>query len=292
MKTINQSIEIKATKEAIWAAIVNGNKYQAWTADFHEGSRFEGFWQKGARLKFLANDENSEPMGMISEVMVYDHLKDLAVKPVAFLGGGVEDYTSEELQKWTPTLESYHIETISEGVERFTVTQTIPEEYFDMLNDRWTPALLKLKEVCEQNLSPFSKITVEVTLEASLEDAWTYWTNPEKMVKWNFASDDWHCPQAAIDLEVGGQYSATMAARDGSMSFEFWGIYTEIQPQKHLATQMGDGRQTWVDFEFIGPDRVRVVESFEAEGENSLDMQQAGWQAILNNYKKAVEEKL
>lgn len=292
MKTINQSIEIQATKETIWASIVNVNKYKVWAESFHEGSTFEGIWQKGAKLKFLANDEKGEPMGMISEVVVFDHLKDISIQPLGFFGGGEEDFSSDELQKWTPTLESYHIETVSEGVQKFSVTQTVPDEYFDMLNDSWKPALEKLKEVCEKNLCAFHAITIEATINGSVDDAWLYWITPEKMMKWNFASEDWHCPRASVDLRVGGDFTATMAAKDGSMAFDFGGTYTEIIDKKRLYNQLGDGRMMWVDFEVLSPTQVKVVETFEAEGENSLDMQRAGWQAILNNYKKAIEEKL
>lgn len=292
MKTIHQSIDIHATKEAIWAAVINENKYKLWTAAFHEGSRFEGIWQKGSRLKFLAKDANGVDMGMISEVVVFEHLSDIGIKPVGFVGEGQEDYESEALKEWTQTLESYHIEAIAEGVQRFTVTQTIPEEHFKMLNDSWALALVKLKEVCEQDLHPFSKIEISAVIDAAIEDVWTYWTSGEKMVKWNFASDDWHCPQAAVDLRVGGDFTATMAAKDGSFAFDFGGTYTEIVPYKRLVSQIGDGRMIWVDFEVLSPNQVKVVEVFEAEGENSLDMQREGWQAILNNFKKAVEAKL
>lgn len=292
MKTINQSIDIAATKEAVWAAIINENKYKAWTAAFQEGSRFEGIWQKGAKLKFLAEDENGVDMGMVSEVVVFDHLKDIAIKPVGFVGEGQEDYESEALKEWTQTLESYHLETIAEGITRFTVNQTIPEPHFDMLNERWTAALDMLKKVCEQNLSPFSKIEIGAVIEASIEDVWAYWTSGEKMVKWNFASDDWHCPKAAVDLRVGGDFTATMAAKDGSYAFDFGGTYTEIVPYKRLVSQIGDGRMIWVDFDVLSESQVKVVEVFEAEGMNSLEMQRAGWQAILDNFKKAVEAKL
>lgn len=292
MKTINQSIEIKATKEAIWAAIVNVNKYQIWASAFSEGSTFEGIWQKGAKLKFFANDDKGQAMGMITEVVTFEHLKAISLKPIGFFGDNQEDYESEELKIWANTQESYLIESISEGVQRFTVTQTIPEAHFDMFSDSWTAALLKLKEVCENNLSPFHKITIEAIVEAPIEAVWAYWTNPEKMMKWNFASEDWHCPKASIDLRVGGDFVATMAAKDGSMAFDFGGTYTEISHHKRLVNQLGDGRMMWSDFEVLGPNQVRVVEAFEAEGENSLDMQRMGWQAILNNFKKAVEEKL
>jgi hypothetical protein len=35
--------------------------------------------------------------------------------------------------------------------------------------------------------------------------------------------------------------------------------------------------------------QVMVIESFEAETENTEELQQMGWQAILNNFKKYTE---
>ncbi len=135
----------------------------------------------------------------------------------------------------------------------------------------------------------FTKITVETLVSASTEKVWNCFTKPEHIVKWNFASDDWHCPKASNDLKVGGKFSSTMASKDGKMSFDFEGVYSEVKPQQHLAYGLADGRSVQVDFIAEG-NQTRVVETFDAETENPLDMQKAGWQAILDNFKKHVEQ--
>ncbi|MBL7901040.1 MAG: SRPBCC family protein [Bacteroidia bacterium] len=135
----------------------------------------------------------------------------------------------------------------------------------------------------------FTKISVETLVSASTEKVWNCFTQPEHIVKWNFASDDWHCPKASNDLRAGGKFSSTMASKDGKMRFDFEGVYSEVKPQKHLAYGMADGRTVQVDFITEG-NQTRVVETFDAETENPLDMQRAGWQAILDNFKKHVEQ--
>ena len=131
-------------------------------------------------------------------------------------------------------------------------------------------------------------ITVSAIVNAPVEKVWTYWNEPQHITKWNQASDDWHTPHSENDLSVGGKFKATMAAKDGSFSFDFWGIYSKIDHFRSIYSILGDNRQMKV--EFIKEDKfVRLTETFEAETENPLDMQQMGWQSILNNFKKYAE---
>ena len=201
----------------------------------------------------------------------------------------VEDYTSEEAKKWAPTHENYRLEKLDDMLTRFSIESDIEEEYYEYFQGMWTSALEKLKQVCEENLAPFESITIETVVDAPLEGVWTYWTAPEHMVKWNFASEDWHCPKASNDLRAGGRFVSTMAALDGSMAFDFAGTYTEVVPMERIVNQLDDGRMMWVSFEALGSNQTRVVETFEAEDENTLELQRDGWQAILDNFKLAAE---
>jgi uncharacterized protein YndB with AHSA1/START domain len=134
-------------------------------------------------------------------------------------------------------------------------------------------------------------ITVKVTLAMSAAKAWDYFTNPDHIVNWNFASPDWHCPKSSNDVRVGGKMVSTMASRDGSMSFDFEGVYTEVREFEFLAFTMPDGREVQVKFESHG-DTTNVIETFDPEDQNPLEMQHAGWLAILENYKKHAEGEL
>lgn len=132
-------------------------------------------------------------------------------------------------------------------------------------------------------------ITVEAHVKAPVEKIWKCWTTPDDITQWNFASDEWHCPHASNDLRPGGKLTARMEARDGSMGFDFEGIYDEVHPHSRIAYSLADGRQVRVVFE---PDRsgTRVTESFDAENTHPHDMQRAGWQAILDNFKRHAEK--
>jgi len=129
-------------------------------------------------------------------------------------------------------------------------------------------------------------ITVEAFIHAPIEKIWSYWTEPEHITKWTFASDDWHAPRATNDLRIGGMFSTRMEAVDGSQGFDMGGTYTEVEKYKRIAYEFG-GRKAVIDF--IPQDGgYRVVETFEAESENPIEMQKAGWQAIMDNFKKYV----
>jgi uncharacterized protein YndB with AHSA1/START domain len=133
-----------------------------------------------------------------------------------------------------------------------------------------------------------TSITVETLIKAPIEKVWKYWNEPKHITKWCQASDDWHAPHAENDLKVNGKFKTTMAAKDGSMSFDFEGVYTNVQKDKVIEYTMADGRKVKITFSVQG-DQVKVVETFEPENENPLEMQKGGWQAILNNFKKYTE---
>ena len=134
-------------------------------------------------------------------------------------------------------------------------------------------------------------ITVTNIINAPIEKVWKYWTKEEHVKNWNFAASDWHCPNATNNLQVGGEFHYTMAAKDNSFSFDFWGTYQKIEPEKSIEIILGDGRQMKVGFEPKGASTV-VTEQFEPETQNPEEMQKAGWQMILDNFKTYVEKSL
>jgi uncharacterized protein YndB with AHSA1/START domain len=131
-------------------------------------------------------------------------------------------------------------------------------------------------------------ITVSTTVNQPLEITWNAYTQPEHITAWNFASPDWHCPSATNDLRVGGKFTSTMAAKDGSMGFEFGGEYTSVQPLQAFEYSFGD-RTAQVRFDVVSSDQTKVTVRFDPETENSEELQRGGWQAILENFKKHAE---
>lgn len=133
-----------------------------------------------------------------------------------------------------------------------------------------------------------TSITVEATVQAPVEKVWSFYTSPEHIKKWNNASPDWHTPHAENDLRAGGKFLSRMEAKDGSFGFDFWGIYDEVKTNELIAYTLGDNRKAKILFDSRSNSTVVTV-TFEAETENSIELQKGGWQSILDNFKKYTE---
>ncbi|KOP68158.1 polyketide cyclase [Bacillus sp. FJAT-18019] len=134
-------------------------------------------------------------------------------------------------------------------------------------------------------------ITVETVVHSPVEKVWEYWTDPKHITGWNAASEDSHTPYAENDLKVGGTFVSRMEAKDGSFGFDFTGVYDEVNKNERISYTIPDGRKVKIEF-FSQDNDTRVVESFDAEDSNEIEMQRAGWQAILDNFKKYAESSI
>lgn len=131
-------------------------------------------------------------------------------------------------------------------------------------------------------------LTAAVTVNAPVEKVWNFWTDPDQIIHWNTASDDWHTTKAVNDLRVGGRFLSRMEARDGSSGFYFTGEYTKIESLKQIEYTIDDGRKVQISFVADG-NKTLITEAFENELTNPIEMQLTGWQSILDNFKKHVE---
>lgn len=131
-------------------------------------------------------------------------------------------------------------------------------------------------------------ITIQASVNAPVAKVWERWNTPEHVVQWNSPSPDWHTPVAQNDLKPGGAFTYRMEAKDGSFGFDFGGVYDEVKNNELLTYTLGDGRKVEIVFKAEG-DVTHIVEKFEAETQNTVEMQQAGWQAILDNFKQYAE---
>jgi uncharacterized protein YndB with AHSA1/START domain len=131
-------------------------------------------------------------------------------------------------------------------------------------------------------------IAVGITINAPIEKVWKTWSTPADIVKWNNATDGWHTPRAENDLRVGGHFNYRMEAKDGSMGFDFGGVYKNVILHKQIDYVIGDGRNVKIIFSY-SKNHTEINETFEAKSENPIEMQRGGWQAILDNFKKYAE---
>ena len=280
MIKVNFSAAIHAPKQRVWYVLWEKSFYEQWTRLFAEGStvKTDG-WKEGSMVQFLGPNEN----GMVSMVVANKPNEYMSFRHLGIVKDGVEDTTSDEATGWAGAMENYTLKE-ENGIIVLTVEMETTEEYKDYFNNKWPKALAKVKELSEAK----TMITVTATVNVTIDTVWDSWTNPAHIVNWNNASDDWHTPKASNDLRKDGRFTFTMAAKDGSFSFDFGGTYTSVEPKQKISYIMDDGRVANVWFEQEG-NAVKITEEFQAENIHSPEMQEAGWQAILNNFKKYTE---
>ena len=133
------------------------------------------------------------------------------------------------------------------------------------------------------------KITIDVMINSDIDTVWLKWTEASHIKSWYFASPDWWVPWVKQTFEVGKEFVYRMEAKDGSMGFDFTGKYTEINEKKSIVYILEDERKVITTFE-IEHDGILLKQEFDVEDELSAEMQKQGWQAILNQFKKYIEE--
>ncbi len=278
MVNLNFTETINAPANKVWFALWDDAHYRKWTATFCEGSYAVSEWKKGSRVHFLGPDGR----GMYADIaelvpnekMYFTHIGELK----NFEEQPVEGKTSE----WSGAQENYTL-VENNGVTTLTVLLQSVENYMEYMQNTFPQALARVKELAEDLY-----IEVSVTVNQNLETVWNNFTRPEHITQWNSASPEWHTPRAENNPVTGGAFSYRMEARDGSMGFDFSGVYSEVVPQKSIAYAMSDGRRVVIEFTQV-EDGVLVSEKFHPENENPFELQRDGWQAILNSFKAYTE---
>ncbi len=274
MKQITFTTLINAPAEKVWFCLWNKANYENWTKVFSEGSHARSDWNKGSRIHFLS----PECSGMFSDIIEMIPNVQMSFNHLGEVKNSEEQGVNDE---WKDSEESYYLSE-ENGVTTLKTILKIDEKWQDFFNDTFPKALDLVKKDAENGTVKL--ITVQTLIDKPLQEVWDKYTRPEHIVNWNFASDDWHCPKAYNEVKSGGKFSYRMESKDGSMGFDFDGIYSEVIPLKKLAFNL-DERKVWTDFiEFNG--KTLVQGNFEPEQTNSIYLQRDGWQAILNNFKK------
>lgn len=290
MKKLVKSIEIAADQRTVWETVVDPLKYEVWTKAFGEGCYFEGSWNTGDAIRFLARNQAGQPEGMVSEIADARYPEFISIRHIGVVHAGMEDRSPERVGVWANAYENYLLEPLDGEHTRFTVDMDIEENDDDMFEEMWPAALASLKAVSEACFRKPMAITVRVVVARPLSVVWDAFTKPEHITGWNFASDDWWCPKAENQPETNGRFKYTMSSKDGKMSFDFSGKYIEVIPQERIISELDDQRSLSITFKTI-PEGIMVEETFTAEGENTLTLQREGWQAILKNFAAYVTDR-
>lgn len=278
LKKISFSTSIHASKNKVWDILWNNETYRKWTAVFMEGSHAQSDWNEGSRIQFL----DGQGRGMYSIIE-----KKIAGEYISFRHLGEikdgQEQPIDETKGWGNSTENYMLNEDA-GITTLTVEMDVVNEMLEYFNNTFPKALEAIKKLSETK----QQITVETTVQADVDKVWEYWNAPEHIIQWCSATPEWHTPRATNDLRTGGNFSSRMEAKDGSMGFDFGGVYDDVKTNSLIAYTMGDGRKVMIIFNSDG-NTTTLTETFEAEDQNPVEMQRAGWQSILNNFKDYTE---
>jgi hypothetical protein len=144
MKKIHFSILIDAAPEAVWEAMLEPDTYKLWTAEFTEGSYYEGSWEEGQKIRFMAPGGG----GMTSVIAASRPYEFISIKHLGFIKDGVEDTESEEVRKWAPAFENYSFSRVGDGAE-LKVEIDVTPDFEEYMQNVWPKALARLKSICE-----------------------------------------------------------------------------------------------------------------------------------------------
>lgn len=281
MKQIHFTIEIDAAREKVWEILWSTQSYPQWTRVFNEGSNAESTWKEGAEIRFIT----AEGSGMHSVIEVMQLHEQMTFRHKGEVHNFENHPFSEAMGDWTNAIESYTLSETPRGSILRVELSTL-EEYLPFFNTVFPQALGIIKMLSEQKEH---RITVQATIQKPIDDVWNKWITPNDICQWNAASEDWHTPRAENDVQENGHFNIRMEAKDGSFGFDLKGTYTCVLPSKRLDYFLEDHRKVSVLFSDLG-ESVVITQTFEPEKENAEELQQFGWQAILNNFKKYCEK--
>ena len=148
-KTLTFTVSIAAPRPLVWETMLDAETYRRWTAPFCEGTYFEGSWEEGSRMHFLAPNGD----GMVAEIAENRPLEYVSIRHLGEVRDGIEDTTSEGVQAWAPAYESFAFAETEQGTEVTVELETLAE-YEQCMLDTYPRALSILKELCDARQKP------------------------------------------------------------------------------------------------------------------------------------------
>lgn len=146
-KTLQFSTRIAAPRERVWQLMLEPDSYREWTSAFMEGSRYEGSWEPGARIRFLAPSGE----GMVAEIAENRRGAFVSIRHLGEIRqDGSEDLDSPAVRAWAPAYENYRFLDAGGGVTELQIEMDVMPPYEQFMLETWPKALAKLKALCER----------------------------------------------------------------------------------------------------------------------------------------------
>jgi len=269
---------IKAPAHHVWRVLWDEPSYQQWSSVLGDGSYTVSDWKKGSKIHFLTTTGD----GIYAVIEEKIPGKYMAFRHLGLIKNKVEQPASS-----MQPLESYALSQEGDFTRLLIGIESEPARA-DFFLTSFPKALNEIAMLAEK-FRPVS-LQVETLLPLMPSIVWKYWTLPEHITQWYFASADWCVPEAVNDLRLGGNFRIRMEAKDGSFGFDLQGVYTDIVPFQRIEYLLEDGRKVITLFENKAG-KTHLIQLFDAENVYASDLQKSGWQSILDNFKSYVMKK-
>jgi hypothetical protein len=139
---------IAASREKVWDTMLGDETYRDWTSAFAPGSYYEGDWNAGSKILFLAPGENGAPSGMVSRIAESRRPETVSIEHLGIVTDGREDTESDAVKGWAGARESYFLREVAGGTE-VLVEMDLDDEHATMFDEMWPRALARLKDLVE-----------------------------------------------------------------------------------------------------------------------------------------------
>lgn len=139
------TVPIDAPRQKVWDTMLDPEGYRAWTAPFCEGSHYEGSWEQGAKIRFLAPSGD----GMAGEIAERRPGEFLSIRYLGEIHQGVEDTHSLHVRNRPPAFENYRFTDRPGGGTELQVDLDSAPTYVAYMRETYSRALQQLKALCE-----------------------------------------------------------------------------------------------------------------------------------------------
>jgi len=143
-RRIQFTIDIAAPVPVVFSTMLDPQCYRDWTTAFAEGSYYEGSWQQGQKIRFMAPSGD----GMVSEIAEHRVNEFTSIRHLGYVAHGFEDTQSDAIRAWAPAYENYSFLPTALGT-RLVVDQDVTPEFEPYVAQAWPQALQRLKQLCE-----------------------------------------------------------------------------------------------------------------------------------------------
>lgn len=148
MQQLHFSITISAPVEKVWDTMLNQDTYRIWTKSFSPNGYYEGDWNQGSSIRFLAKNEEGHAEGMVSRIKENRLHEYVSIEHLGFIKDGVEDTTSDKIKGWVGALENYTFKQEGETTH-VLVDIDVEDSFVEEFSQMWPKALESLKQLVE-----------------------------------------------------------------------------------------------------------------------------------------------